>query len=320
MTQSNQKKEYDYRYKPKAEEIAEKVSKQSERADEVTQVVKNQKKPVLQSDLADVTVSVSGGNRRKMSNRFRRSILGQKAPCGLHCIKMNDIGVKVGNTPIIEHINLHVHCGNLTVIIGRNGAGKSTLIKAILGELRHSGTIEFRDMSDKSVQDLRIGYVPQSLKLEKNTPTSVYDLFASYISNVPIFLRKSRKVTERILQSLELFQAQDLIDKQVCDLSGGELQRVLLSISCDPVPNLLLLDEPVSGIDQNGMELFYRNLTMLKKNYDLAMILVSHDLDFVEQYADHVILLDKSIVAEGTPEKVFASEAFKTIFGTQRRG
>ncbi|MBQ9118513.1 MAG: metal ABC transporter ATP-binding protein [Lachnospiraceae bacterium] len=233
---------------------------------------------------------------------------------------MNDIGVKVGNTAIIEHINLHIHCGKLTVIIGRNGAGKSTLIKAILGEIRHSGTIEFRDMRDQSMQDLRIGYVPQVLNIEKNTPTSVYDLFASYVSNVPVFLRKSRRVAERIRKSLELFQAQELLDKQVCDLSGGELQRVLLSIACDPVPNLLLLDEPVSGIDQNGMELFYRNLTMLKKHYDMAMILVSHDLDFVEKYADNVILLDKSIVKEGTPAQVFASEEFKNIFGTQRRG
>lgn len=292
MTQgSNQKKEYDYRYKPKQES--------------------------LDTESSEKTDMPVGG---KKPRGFRRNILDQKAPCGLHCIKMNDIGVKVGNTSIIENINLHIHCGKLTVIIGRNGAGKSTLIKAILGELRHSGTIEFRDMRDRSMHDLRIGYVPQVLNLEKNTPTSVYDLFASYISNVPVCLRRSRRLAERIRHSLELFQAQNLLDKQVCDLSGGELQRVLLSIACDPVPNLLLLDEPVSGIDQNGMELFYRNLTMLKKNYDLAMLLVSHDLDFVEKYADNVILLDKSIVKEGTPAKVFASEEFKTIFGTQRRG
>lgn len=236
-------------------------------------------------------------------------------PCGLHCIKMNDIGVRIGREMIIEHINLHIHCGKLTVIIGRNGAGKSTLIKAILGEIRHTGSIEFRDMRDKSIQDLRVGYVPQHLNFEKNTPTSVYDMFASYISNVPVFLRKTKALKERISQSLEMFQAQELIDKQLGDLSGGELQRVLLSIACDPVPNLLLLDEPVSGIDRNGMELFYEHINSLKKKCDLAMILVSHDLDYVEKYADNVILLDRTVLKEGSPAQVFASEQFHEVFG-----
>ncbi len=238
-----------------------------------------------------------------------------KPPCGLHCIKMNDIGVSVGREVIIEHVNLHIHCGKLTVIIGRNGAGKSTLIKAILGEIRHTGTIEFRDMRDKSIQDLRIGYVPQYLNFEKNTPTSVYDMFASYISNVPVFLRRTKALRERIRQSLSMFEAQGLLDKQLGDLSGGELQRVLLSVACDPVPNLLLLDEPVSGIDRNGMELFYGNINALKKQCDLAMILVSHDLDYVEKYADRVILLDRTVLCEGSPAQVFASEEFHKVFG-----
>lgn len=238
-----------------------------------------------------------------------------KPPCGLHCIKMNDIGVSVGREVIIEHVNLHIHCGKLTVIIGRNGAGKSTLIKAILGEIRHTGTIEFRDMRDKSIQDLRIGYVPQYLNFEKNTPTSVYDMFASYISNVPVFLRRTKALKERIRASLSMFEAQGLLDKQLGDLSGGELQRVLLSVACDPVPNLLLLDEPVSGIDRNGMELFYGNISALKKQCDLAMILVSHDLDYVEKYADYVILLDKTVLCEGSPAQVFASGKFHEVFG-----
>lgn len=245
---------------------------------------------------------------------FKKKHRLMQPPCGLHCIKMNDIGVRIGAETIIEHVNLHIHCGKLTVIIGRNGAGKSTLIKAILGEIRHTGTIEFREQNNRRA-DLRIGYVPQHLNIEKNTPTSVYDMFASYISNTPVFLKKSPKLKTRIAEALAKFEAQELMDKQLCDLSGGELQRVLLSIACDPVPNLLLLDEPVSGIDRNGMELFYNNISMLKKNYDMAMILVSHDLDYVEKYADNVILLDHSVLSEGTPAQVFASPAFHEIFG-----
>ncbi len=201
------------------------------------------------------------------------------------------------------------------MIIGRNGAGKSTLIKAVLGEVRHTGTIEFRDMRDKSIQDLRVGYVPQHLNFGKDTPTSVYDMFASYVSNVPVFLRRTKALRERIRQSLSMFEAQELMDKQLGDLSGGELQRVLLSIACDPVPNLLLLDEPVSGIDRNGMELFYGNINALKKKCDLAMILVSHDLAYVEKYADNVILLDRTVRKEGSPAQVFSSREFHEVFG-----
>ena len=238
------------------------------------------------------------------------------AACGLHCIKMKDIGVKIGKNSIIEHVNLHIHCGKITCIIGKNGAGKSTLMKAIVGELAYEGEIQFKDMKDNGLSDMIIGYVPQHLNISKNTPTSVYDLFAGYISRIPVFLWKSKKLYQRIYEQLSLFEAQDLIDKAVCDLSGGELQRVMLSIATMPVPNLMLLDEPVSGVDHNGMELFYRNIDRLRKEYDLAIILVSHDFAFVRKYADYVILLDKTIVKEGTPKEVLSSKEFQDIFGT----
>lgn len=237
------------------------------------------------------------------------------AACGLHCIKMKDIGVKIGKNQIIEHVDLHIHCGKITCIIGKNGAGKSTLIKAIVGELKYEGSIEFKDMKDNGLSDMTIGYVPQHLNISKNTPTSVYDLFAGYISRIPVFLWKSKKLYQRIYDQLALFEAQDLIDQAVCDLSGGELQRVMLSIATMPVPNLMLLDEPVSGVDHNGMELFYRNIDRLRRDYDLAIILVSHDFEFVRKYADYVILLDKTIVKEGTPTEVLESKEFEELFG-----
>lgn len=104
------------------------------------------------------------------------------------------------------------------------------------------------------------------------------------------------------------------MDKQVCNLSGGELQRVLLSMALMDNPNLLLLDEPVSGIDQNGMELFYRTIYHLKENYDLAVILISHDLDYVRKYADKVILIDQSVRKQGSVKEVFASPEFCQVF------
>ena len=257
------------------------------------------------------------------------SIGKEQKACGTHCIKIQDIGVKFGNQVVLEHVNLHIHCGRLTAIIGRNGAGKSTLMKAILEEIPHTGKIEFHHGSnacnvsdDSSVnwkkEKLSIGYVPQFLNIPKNTPTSVYDLFASCISNKPVFLFKSKKYYEIIKKQLQFFDAEELIDKAVCDLSGGELQRVLLSIATMPIPNLLLLDEPVSGIDQNGMELFYRNIVDLKENFDLAAILISHDLEYVAKYADYVVLLDKGILKEGTVKEVFSSEEFKRVFGNAK--
>lgn len=236
-------------------------------------------------------------------------------PCGLHCIKINHLGVTIGSQKILTDINLHIHCGTLNAVIGKNGAGKSTLIKAVLGDLPHTGTIEFKDREDGRMQTLKIGYVPQNISFEKHTPVSVYDLIAGFQSRFPVFLAKKKRIYEEIKASLRVFEADHLIDKQVCNLSGGEMQRVLLSLAVMDEPNLLLLDEPVSGIDQNGIEIFYQLIDYLKRSFDLAVILISHDLDYVAKYADWVVLLDKSILKQGTVKEVYQSSEFKHVFG-----
>lgn len=241
--------------------------------------------------------------------------MNEKIACGLHCTKINNISVKFGNEQVLKNVNIHVHCGELTVIIGRNGAGKSTLLKAILGEIEHTGNISFIDKKDNLAKRIKIGYVPQSINIEKHMPTTVYDLFASCICHVPVFLKKDKKIYNEIKEQLKLFGAEKLIDKSIGDLSGGELQRVLLSIATKPTPNLLILDEPVSGIDKNGTRDFYDLVNELKTKYDMSILLVSHDLDLVKKYADRVILLDKQVVKEGTPEEVFESLEFKKYFG-----
>ena len=235
--------------------------------------------------------------------------------CGLHCTKINNISVKIGNEEILKNVSIHVHCGELTVIIGRNGAGKTTLLKAILGEIEHTGSISFVDKKDNVTKKIKIGYVPQSNNVEKHMPTTVYDLFASCITHIPVFLRKDKKIYEEIKEQLKIFGADSLIDKSIGDLSGGELQRVLIAIATKPTPNLLILDEPVSGIDRNGIKEFYRIINKLKSEYDMSIILVSHDLDLAKKYADKVILLDKEVIKEGKPEDVFKSLEFKNRFG-----
>lgn len=225
--------------------------------------------------------------------------------CGLHCIKAENISVKIGNDEIIKNVNIHIHCGELTVIIGRNGAGKSTLLKALLGEVKHTGKIEIYDKKENKYEKLKIGYVPQSMNIERHMPTTVYDLIAGIISNKPIWIKKDKKIYEKIKEHLKVFEAESLIDKSIGDLSGGELQRVLLSIATLSNPNLLILDEPVSGIDKNGIKLFFDLINKQKTEHDMAIILVSHDLDMVRKYADKVILLDKTVIKQGTPDEVF---------------
>ena len=242
-------------------------------------------------------------------------------PCGFHRVVIENLKVQAGATTILEDVSLSIACGALTVIIGngpldlRMNPEKGDSAADRLKEVSYEGLIEFRDLKDNTIGNLRVGYVPQHLNIEKNAPVSVYDLVAAYTTNVPVFLYKSKRLYEEIKERLALFDASPLIDKQVGDLSGGELQRVLLSIACTPVPNLLLLDEPVSGVDRKGMELFYRTIHNLKEKYDLSVILVSHDLTLVKEYADSVILMDKTVLKEGTPEEVMESPEFHEIFG-----
>lgn len=234
--------------------------------------------------------------------------------CGLHCIKAENISVKIGKDEIIKNVNIHIHCGELTVIIGKNGAGKSTLLKALLGEIKHTGKIEVYDKKQEKYEKLKIGYVPQSMNIERHMPTTVYDFIAAIISNKPIWIKKYKEIYNQIQNHLKIFEVDGLIDKSIGDLSGGELQRVLLAVATLSSPNLLILDEPVSGIDKNGIKLFFNLINKLKTEHDMAIILVSHDLDMVKKYADKVILLNKTIIKEGTPQEVFESEEYKKIF------
>lgn len=235
--------------------------------------------------------------------------------CGLCCTKIENFGVTKGSMRILENVNIHIHCGELTAIIGPNGAGKTTLLKALLGEVAHTGELTYLDFKGFRSDRPNIGYVPQQLSFDPGTPTSVLDLFIACRSRMPAWIFKPGYVKKRALEGLARVKAEHLIDRRLGALSGGELQRVMLALALDPVPNLLLLDEPVSGIDQGGLELFYRTVSELRKNYDLSIILVSHDLELVQKYADRVILLNRTVISSGTPKQVFSDERTMKSFG-----
>lgn len=235
--------------------------------------------------------------------------------CGLCCTKIENFGVTKGTVSILENVNMHIHCGELTAIIGPNGAGKSTLLKALLGEVPHTGELKYLgSMGDRSGQPL-IGYVPQQLSFDPGTPTSVLDLFIACGSRKPAWLFKPVGIKKRAETGLAKVKADHLINRRLGALSGGELQRVLLALALDPVPNLLLMDEPVSGMDQGGLELFYNTVSELRQNYDLSIILVSHDFELVAKHADRVVLLNRTVISSGTPEQVFCDEKTRKSFG-----
>ena len=243
-----------------------------------------------------------------------------KHVCGLHCLQVSDLAVTIGGKAIVSGVNLHAHCGELTVIIGRNGAGKSTVMKALVGEHRHAGDIRFSGHGDAPTPKApRFGYVPQSLSVDNNAPVTVRDMVLCFTSRWPVFLPRRRKTYEALSAHLREFGADSLLDSLVGDLSGGELQRVLLALATWQKPDVVLLDEPVSGVDSEGLETFYRMIDRLREQ-DLIVVMISHDLAFVREHADRVVLLEGgTVAATGTPQAVFATDAFAAAFPVEAK-
>ena len=229
------------------------------------------------------------------------------------CLRIADLSVKIGADKILDNINLHAHCGEMIAIIGPNGAGKSTLLKAILGQQESTGVISFAVPGQRN-RKLTIGYVPQSPVFDPGDPVTVADLFACCMSKRPAFLGISKKMSEKIEECLERVHGEDLIDKRVGTLSGGELQRVLLALALEPLPNILILDEPLSGVDVEGMSILMDMLDEILQVYDLSILMTTHDFSTLETYADHVILLDHTILRQGKPDEVLKSKEFQTVF------
>lgn len=229
------------------------------------------------------------------------------------CLRVQNLSVKIGNTQILSNVNMHVHCGQLVALIGPNGAGKSTFLKAILGQQEYDGIITF-SMPGSRGRNMKIGYVPQSPTFDPGDPVSVADLFVCCMSRRPAFLGIGKSMRSRILACLDRVHATDLIDKRVGALSGGELQRVLLALALEPIPNILILDEPLSGVDVEGQTELMDMLDEIRKTYDLSIVMTTHDFTMLPRYADQVALINHSIVRIDTPGELLNSPEFKDIF------
>ena len=235
--------------------------------------------------------------------------------CSLCRIELDRVGVTAGTDVLLSDISFHIHCGQLTALVGPNGAGKTTLIRAILGQRAHTGEIRHVDAEGHNFPAPRIGYVPQQLPFDREMPVTVKDLMAASLSRRPVWTGVSKATTQRVHQALAEISAASLIDKRLGALSGGELQRVLLAMALTPLPDLLVLDEPVSGVDQNGLNLFLQTVLSLRKAHHMAILLVSHDWELVRRYADSVVLVQQKVLRVGTAADVFASPEFESIFG-----
>ncbi len=229
------------------------------------------------------------------------------------CLRVQNLNVRIGTDQILSDVNLHVHCGEMVALIGPNGAGKSTLLKAILGQLEYDGVIAFSAPGERNRKP-RIGYVPQSPVFEPGDPLSVADLFACCMSKRPAFLGLSKAMREKVAECLDRVHATELMDKRVGTLSGGELQRVLLALALEPLPNILILDEPLSGVDVEGMDALMAMLDEIRKEYDLSILMITHDFSILSRYADQVALIDHTVKKIGAPEEVLQSEEFRLAF------
>lgn len=229
------------------------------------------------------------------------------------CLRIQNLNVKKGCQDILTDVNLHVHCGELIALIGPNGAGKSTLLKTILGQEEHTGVISFSVPGQRN-RKAKIGYVPQSPAFDPGDPMSVADLFACCMDKMPVFLGVRGPMRRKIEECLSRVHGENLMDKTVGTLSGGELQRVLLALALEPLPNILVLDEPLSGVDVEGITALMDMLDEIRKEYDLSILMTTHDFNSLSKYADQVVLIDKEILCRGSAEEVLSSPEFSRVF------
>lgn len=216
-------------------------------------------------------------------------------------IQAHQLVLKRQHKTVLHDIDLTINKGQIITIIGPNGCGKSTLIRVLLGlEKLDSGYVTRK-------ANLRVGYMPQKLSLDERMPLSVWS-----------FLKLTRNVRSKDIRYwLKRLNIEVLTKHSVHTLSGGEWQRVLLAKALLMKPDLLVLDEPVQGVDVQGQLELYSLIPQLRDELGCAIIMVSHDLHLVMAATDEVLCLNGHICCSGTPDKVSVDPAYLKLFGKE---
>lgn len=240
------------------------------------------------------------------------------------CLKLDGLSVNLEGDQILEDVSFHLHCGEIVALIGPNGAGKSTLFRSILGQTSYKGNITFSPAGGPAIRLADgavvggsrplVGYVPQSPSFDRGDPVSVLDFFTAATAKWPVWLPVPQKYRDRAAASLQRVHGEDLLDRAMGALSGGQLQRVLLALALEPVPHILILDEPLSGVDIEGEHQLLEMLDELRTQYDLSIFLSTHDFATLGSFADKVILLNQRVLKAGTPDEVLSSPEFYETF------
>ena len=210
-------------------------------------------------------------------------------------LSVEGLSVSLGGNRILKDINVQVKAGTIHALVGPNGGGKTTLIRSILGAMPHGGTIRFRFRKGG-----RIGYVPQLLDFDHSVPITVGDFIAIMLPGPPVFIRGIRKIRTQVEKILAATQCDHLVDRLVGSLSGGEFRRVLLAQALVPLPEMLLLDEPASNVDESGARLFEEVLCRLRDEQAVSILMVGHDMETIRRIADHVTRINYTVTFDGT--------------------
>lgn len=235
---------------------------------------------------------------------------GRNAPIDKPLLEVHQLSVVLGRNQILSNVDLQLKRGAIHALIGPNGAGKTTFMRSIMGDMPHRGTIRFRFCLNQ-----RIGYVPQVLDFDYTVPITVGDFIAIMLKESPIFLGGIKKIQREVEEALAVTETDHLIHRLIGSLSGGELRRVLLAQALVPTPELLLLDEPASNVDEIGVALFEKLLLSLRKERRLTVLMVAHNLSMIMRVADWVTGINREVTFEGLPQELRDPEKLEILFG-----
>jgi zinc transport system ATP-binding protein len=217
-------------------------------------------------------------------------------------LRVSDLEVTLEGQVVLEGVSFDVSRGEILTVLGPNGAGKTVLLRALLGTVPYQGSIAW-------AKGTRIGYVPQRLPYIKNLPLSVADFFA--------LKKKPGADVEAALRTVGL--PGETSEKRIGDLSSGQFQRVLIAWALAGDPQVLLFDEPTTGVDVQGEETVYALLTRLHDERDLAMLLVTHDLAVVHRLSSTVLCLNRLPICRGPPLSTLTPENLSRLYGAEVR-